>query len=202
MIMVKEVKLSAYYLGLTFKEKKMKKLIMMLLMMGYGLSQDFPTPLIPGEELDWPTLKISQFVKVDESVGVEDERVSLGIRQLVEEAFQDTRYRLVEDDNADFTANVEVLYIGKPNEAFSIIGLFNRRNQKTQVNLVVNVINNLEGTLKSYRGSGEIETNVTAAGLQIEDEAEFGKSELGGAVRKAFEDSVDKIKGLFEERYD
>ena len=50
MIMVKEVKLSAYYLGLTFKEKKMKKLIMMLLMMGYGLSQDFPTPLIPGEE--------------------------------------------------------------------------------------------------------------------------------------------------------
>ena len=173
----------------------MKKLIMMLLMMGYGLSQDFPTPLIPGEELDWPTLKISQFVKVDESVGVEDERVSLGIRQLVEEAFQDTRYRLVEDDNADFTANVEVLYIGKPNEAFSIIGLFNRRNQKTQVNLVVNVINNLEGTLKSYRGSGEIETNVTAAGLQIEDEAEFGKSELGGAVRKAIEDSVDKIKG-------
>ena len=195
MIMLKEVKLSAYYLGLTFKEKKMKKLIMMLLMMGYGLSQDFPTPLIPGEELDWPTLKISQFVKVDESVGVEDERVSLGIRQLVEEAFQDTRYRLVEDDNADFTANVEVLYIGKPNEAFSIIGLFNRRNQKTQVNLVVNVINNLEGTLKSYRGSGEIETNVTAAGLQIEDEAEFGKSELGGAVRKAIEDSVDKIKG-------
>ena len=195
MIMVKEVKLSAYYLGLTFKEKKMKKLIMMLLMMGSGLSQDFPTPLIPGEELDWPTLKISQFVKVDESVGVEDERVSLGIRQLVEEAFQDTRYRLVEDDNADFTANVEVLYIGKPNEAFSIIGLFNRRNQKTQVNLVVNVINNLEGTLKSYRGSGEIETNVTAAGLQIEDEAEFGKSELGGAVRKAIEDSVDKIKG-------
>ena len=195
MIMVKEVKLSVYYLGLTFKEKKMKKLIMMLLMMGYGLSQDFPTPLIPGEELDWPTLKISQFVKVDESVGVEDERVSLGIRQLVEEAFQDTRYRLVEDDNADFTANVEVLYIGKPNEAFSIIGLFNRRNQKTQVNLVVNVINNLEGTLKSYRGSGEIETNVTAAGLQIEDEAEFGKSELGGAVRKAIEDSVDKIKG-------
>ena len=81
MIMVKEVKLSAYYLGLTFKEKKIKKLIMMLLMMGYGLSQDFPTPLIPGEELDWPTLKISQFVKVDESVGVEDERVSLGIRQ-------------------------------------------------------------------------------------------------------------------------
>ena len=140
-------------------------------------------------------MKISQFVKVDESVGVEDERVSLGIRQLVEEAFQDTRYRLVEDDNADFTANVEVLYIGKPNEAFSIIGLFNRRNQKTQVNLVVNVINNLEGTLKSYRGSGEIEPNVTAAGLQIEDEAEFGKSELGGAVRKAIEDSVDKIKG-------
>ena len=142
----------------------MKKLIMMLLMIGFGYSQSLPQPIIVGEELDYPTLKISQFVKVDESVGIRDDKVSLGIKQLVEESFQDTRYRLVEDDNADFTANVEVLYIGKPNEAFSIVGLFNRRNQKTQVNLVVNLVNNLEGEVRGYRGSGEIETNVTAAG--------------------------------------
>tara|TARA_B100000123_G_scaffold271187_1_gene250449 strand:- start:1055 stop:1639 length:585 start_codon:yes stop_codon:yes gene_type:complete len=193
MIMVREVNLSVYYLGLTFKEKKMKKLIMMLLMIGFGYSQSLPQPIIVGEELDYPTLKISQFVKVDESVGIRDDKVSLGIKQLVEESFQDTRYRLVEDDNADFTANVEVLYIGKPNEAFSIVGLFNRRNQKTQVNLVVNLVNNLEGEVRGYRGSGEIETNVTAAGLQIEDEAEFGKSELGGAVKKAILDAIQKI---------
>ncbi len=171
----------------------MKKLIMMLLMIGFGYSQSLPQPIIVGEELDYPTLKISQFVKVDESVGIRDDKVSLGIKQLVEESFQDTRYRLVEDDNADFTANVEVLYIGKPNEAFSIVGLFNRRNQKTQVNLVVNLVNNLEGEVRGYRGSGEIETNVTAAGLQIEDEAEFGKSELGGAVKKAILDAIQKI---------
>ena len=171
----------------------MKKLIMMLLMIGVGYSQSLPQPIIVGEELDYPTLKISQFVKVDESVGIRDDKVSLGIKQLVEESFQDTRYRLVEDDNADFTANVEVLYIGKPNEAFSIVGLFNRRNQKTQVNLVVNLVNNLEGEVRGYRGSGEIETNVTAAGLQIEDEAEFGKSELGGAVKKAILDAIQKI---------
>ena len=171
----------------------MKKLIMMLLMIGFCYSQSLPQPIIVGEELDYPTLKISQFVKVDESVGIRDDKVSLGIKQLVEESFQDTRYRLVEDDNADFTANVEVLYIGKPNEAFSIVGLFNRRNQKTQVNLVVNLVNNLEGEVRGYRGSGEIETNVTAAGLQIEDEAEFGKSELGGAVKKAILDAIQKI---------
>ena len=193
MIMVKEEKLSVYYLRLTFKEKKKKKLILMLLMIGFGYSQSLPQPIIVGEELDYPTLKISQFVKVDESVGIRDDKVSLGIKQLVEESFQDTRYRLVEDDNADFTANVEVLYIGKPNEAFSIVGLFNRRNQKTQVNLVVNLVNNLEGEVRGYRGSGEIETNVTAAGLQIEDEAEFGKSELGGAVKKAILDAIQKI---------
>ena len=193
MIIVRDVNLSVYYLGLTFKEKKMKKLIMMLLMIGFGYSQSLPQPIIVGEELDYPTLKISQFVKVDESVGIRDDKVSLGIKQLVEESFQDTRYRLVEDDNADFTANVEVLYIGKPNEAFSIVGLFNRRNQKTQVNLVVNLVNNLEGEVRGYRGSGEIETNVTAAGLQIEDEAEFGKSELGGAVKKAILDAIQKI---------
>ena len=194
MIMVKEVKLSVYYLGLTFKENKMKKLIMMLLMMGFGFSQGLPQPVVVGEDIDWPTLKISQFVKVDESIGVTDNRVTLGIKQLVEESFQDTRYRLVEDDNADFTANVEVLYIGKPNEAFSIVGLFNRRNQKTQVNLHVNLLNNLEGTTKTFRGSGQIETNVTAAGLQIEEEAEFGKSELGGAIKKAIEDAIDNIE--------
>tara|TARA_B100001113_G_scaffold303894_1_gene263995 strand:+ start:192 stop:776 length:585 start_codon:yes stop_codon:yes gene_type:complete len=194
MTMVKEVNLSVYYLGLTFKENKMKKLIMMLLMMGFGFSQGLPQPAIVGEDIDWPTLKISQFVKVDESIGVTDNRVTLGIKQLVEESFQDTRYRLVEDDNADFTANVEVLYIGKPNEAFSIVGLFNRRNQKTQVNLHVNLLNNLEGTTKTFRGSGQIETNVTAAGLQIEEEAEFGKSELGGAIKKAIEDAIDNIE--------
>lgn len=194
MTMVKEVNLSVYYLGLTFKENKMKKLIMMLLMMGFGFSQGLPQPVVVGEDIDWPTLKISQFVKVDESIGVTDNRVTLGIKQLVEESFQDTRYRLVEDDNADFTANVEVLYIGKPNEAFSIVGLFNRRNQKTQVNLHVNLLNNLEGTTKTFRGSGQIETNVTAAGLQIEEEAEFGKSELGGAIKKAIEDAIDNIE--------
>ena len=172
----------------------MKKLIMMLLMMGFGFSQGLPQPAIVGEDIDWPTLKISQFVKVDGSIGVTDNRVTLGIKQLVEESFQDTRYRLVEDDNADFTANVEVLYIGKPNEAFSIVGLFNRRNQKTQVNLHVNLLNNLEGTTKTFRGSGQIETNVTAAGLQIEEEAEFGKSELGGAIKKAIEDAIDNIE--------
>jgi len=192
--MVKEVKLLTYYLGHTFKEKKMKKLILMLLMMGFGYTQSLPTPVVVGEDVSWPTLKISQFVKVDESVGIEDNKVTLGIRQLLEEQFLETRYQLTEDDNADFTANVEVLYIGKPNEAFSIVGLFNRRKQSTQINLVINMIDNKEGVTRAYRGSGEIETQITAAGLQIEDEAQFGQSELGGAVRKAIDDAIVKIK--------
>ena len=138
-------------------------------------------PIIEKEALAW-------------AVGVVDNRVTLGIKQLLEEEFQNTRYRLTEDDNTDFTANVEVLYIGKPNEAFSIIGLFNRRNQKTQVNLHVNLVNNLEGTQKIFRGTGEIETNVTATGLQIEEEADFGNTELGGAIRKAINDAVNSVE--------
>jgi len=178
---------------------EMKMKLVMRLLLGFCIfsiikGQSLPQPAIVGEDIDYPTIKISQFVKVDESVGITDERVTLGIKQLLEEQFQNTRYRLVEDDNADFTANVEVLYVGKPNEAFSIIGLFNRRNQETQVNLVVNVVNNLEATSKGYRGSGKIETNVTAAGLQIEEEAEFGKSELGGAIKKAIQDAIDNIE--------
>ena len=108
--------------------------------------QTIPQPAVVGEDINYPTLRISQFVKVDESVGVADDRVTLGIKQLLEEQLQDTRYVLVEDDNADFTANVEVLYIGKPNEAFSIAGIFNRRNQSTEVRLVVNLVENKEGT--------------------------------------------------------
>ena len=85
----------------------MKKLIMMLLLIGFGYSQSLPQPAVVGKDVEFPTLKISQFVKVDETIGVIDERVTMGIKQLLEEQFQDTRYRLTEDDNADYTANQE-----------------------------------------------------------------------------------------------
>ena len=172
----------------------MKKLIMMLLLIGFGYSQSLPQPSVVGKDVEFPTLKISQFVKVDETIGVIDERVTMGIKQLLEEQFQNTRYRLTEDDNADYTANVEILYIGKPNEAFSIAGLFNRRNQKTEVRLLLNLVQNKEGVQRSYRGIGETTTQVSAAGLQIQEDVEFGKSELGGSLRKAIEDALENIE--------
>jgi hypothetical protein len=172
----------------------MKKLIMMLLLIGFGYTQSLPQPAVVGEDVEFPTLKISQFVKVDESVGVTDNRVTLGVKQLLEEEFQNTRYRLTDDDNADYTANVEILYIGKPNTAFSIGGLFNRRNQQTEVRLLVNLVQNKEGTQRSYRGVGETTTQVSAAGLQIQEDVEFGKSELGGSLRKAIVDALENIE--------
>jgi len=172
----------------------MKKLIMMLLLIGFGYTQSLPQPAVVGEDVEFPTLKISQFVKVDESVGVTDNRVTLGVKQLLEEQFQNTRYRLTDDDNADYTANVEILYIGKPNTAFSIGGLFNRRNQQTEVRLLVNLVQNKEGTQRSYRGVGETTTQVSAAGLQIQEDVEFGKSELGGSLRKAIVDALENIE--------
>ena len=172
----------------------MKKLIMMLLLIGFGYSQTLPQPAVVGKDVEFPTLKISQFVKVDETIGVIDERVTMGIKQLLEEQFQDTRYRLTEDDNADYTANVEILYIGKPNEAFSIAGLFNRRNQKTEVRLLLNLVQNKEGVQRSYRGIGETTTQVSAAGLQIQEDVEFGKSELGSSLRKAIVDALQNVE--------
>tara|TARA_Y100001937_G_scaffold13954_1_gene18599 strand:+ start:1136 stop:1636 length:501 start_codon:yes stop_codon:yes gene_type:complete len=166
----------------------------MLLLIGFGYSQSLPQPAVVGKDVEFPTLRISQFVKVDETIGVIDERVTMGIKQLLEEQFQDTRYRLTEDDNADYTANVEILYIGKPNEAFSIAGLFNRRNQKTEVRLLLNLVQNKEGVQRSYRGIGETTTQVSAAGLQIQEDVEFGKSELGGSLKKAIEDALQNIE--------
>tara|TARA_B100000287_G_scaffold57456_1_gene50524 strand:+ start:964 stop:1542 length:579 start_codon:yes stop_codon:yes gene_type:complete len=192
--MVKEAEHIVYYLELTFKEKKMKKFLMGFLLISGLMSQDLPQPAIVGEDLIQPTLKISEFVKVSDKVTVKDERLTFGVRQLLEEAFLNSRYILVEDDNADFVASVEVVYLGRPNEAFSIVGLFNRRNSKTQVNLLVNLENIKTGSIKSSRGEGEIATTITAAGLQIQEDVEFGKTELGGAVRKAIDDAISTLE--------
>tara|TARA_Y100000356_G_scaffold49153_1_gene39168 strand:- start:248 stop:571 length:324 start_codon:yes stop_codon:yes gene_type:complete len=58
-----------------------------------------PQPAILGEDLIVPTLKISEFVKVSENTGIEDDRVTMGVRQLLEEQFQESSYKLVDDDN-------------------------------------------------------------------------------------------------------
>ena len=195
MTMENEVEHIVYYLELTFKEKKMKKILMGFLLISGLMSQGLPEPAMVGEgNLKRPTLKISEFVKVSENVSVQDDRLPFGVRQLLEEAFLESRYVLVDDDNADFVASVEMVYLGRPNEAFSIVGLFNRRNTKTQVNLLVNVEEISTGDVKTARGEGEIATNITAAGLQINEEMEFGKSELGGAVRKAIDDAIGNLR--------
>jgi hypothetical protein len=157
-------------------------------------AQSLPQPSVVGTDVEFPTIKISEFVKVDESIGIVDNRVTLGVKQLLEEEFQNTRYRLTDDDNADYTANVEILYIGKPNTAFSIAGLFNRRNQETEVRLLVNLVQNKEGTQRSYRGIGETTTQVSAAGLQIQEDVEFGNSELGSSLRKAIVNALQNIE--------
>ena len=75
----------------------MRVIIFSFLMLGLVSGQDLPQPAIVGEDLIQPTLKISEFVKVDENTGIKDDRVTLGIRQLLEESFSNSRYILVED---------------------------------------------------------------------------------------------------------
>jgi hypothetical protein len=193
--MVNEVEHIVYYLELTFKEKKMKKFLIGFLLISGLMSQGLPEPSIVGEgNLKRPTLRISEFVSVSDKVVVEDERITFGIRQLLQESFSDTRYILTDDNNADFVASVEVVYLGKPNEAFSIVGLFNRRSTKTEVRLMVNMENTKSGNIKSSRGEGEISTTITATGLQISDDVPFNKTELGGAVRKAIDDAISTLE--------
>ncbi len=195
MITANEVEHIVYYLELTFKEKKMKKFLIGFLLISGLMSQGLPEPSIVGEgNLKRPTLRISEFVSVSDKVVVEDERITFGIRQLLQESFSDTRYILTDDNNADFVASVEVVYLGKPNEAFSIVGLFNRRSTKTEVRLMVNMENTKSGGIKSSRGEGEISTTITATGLQISDDVPFNKTELGGAVRKAIDDAISTLE--------
>ena len=158
-------------------------------------AQNLPVPAILDVDLVRPTLTVSKFVGTSENVGIKDDRITMGIRELLQEQFQESNYLLVEDNNANFTVSAEVVYIGRPNEAFSIIGIFNRRKTKTQVRLNVLITDNTTGKVISSRGMGEIDTKISATGLQIEEDGvPFSRSELGGALRKAIDDATKQLK--------
>ena len=158
-------------------------------------AQNLPAPAILDIDLVRPTLTVSKFVSTSENVGIKDDRITMGIRELLQEQFQESNYLLVEDGNANFTVSAEIVYIGRPNEAFSIVGIFNRRKTRTQVRLNVLMKDNTTDKVVSSRGMGEIDTEVSATGLQIEEDGvPFSRSELGGALRKAIDDATKEFK--------
>ena len=158
-------------------------------------AQNLPVPAILDIDLVRPTLTVSKFVSTSENVGIKDDRITMGIRELLQEQFQESNYLLVEDGNANFTVSAEIVYIGRPNEAFSIVGIFNRRKTRTQVRLNVLMKDNTTDKVVSSRGMGEIDTEVSATGLQIEEDGvPFSRSELGGALRKAIDDATKEFK--------
>jgi|TARA_B110001452_G_scaffold249129_1_gene236425 hypothetical protein len=158
-------------------------------------AQNLPAPAIIDADLVRPTLTVSKFVGTSGNIGIKDDRITMGIQQLLQEQFQESDYILVEDGNANFTVSAEIVYIGRPNEAFSIIGIFNRRKTKTQVRLNILMKDNTTGKLISSRGMGEIDTKISATGLQIEEDGvPFSNSELGGALRKAIDDATKELK--------
>ena len=157
-------------------------------------AQNLPVPAILDVDLVRPTLTVSKFVSTSENVGIKDDRITMGIRELLQEQFQESNYLLVEDGNANFTVSAEIVYIGRPNEAFSIVGIFNRRKTRTQVRLNVLMKDNTTDKIISSRGVGEIDTEVSATGLQIEEDGvPFSRSELGGALRKAIDDATKSL---------
>tara|TARA_B100000519_G_scaffold164832_1_gene148346 strand:- start:425 stop:763 length:339 start_codon:yes stop_codon:yes gene_type:complete len=111
----------------------------------------------------------------------------------MEEVFlNETNYILTDKEDASFVASAEVVYLGKPNEAWSIVGILNGRKTQTEVRLNIKIKEAKTNEIVSKRGIGSTQTNIQATGLQINEEMEFGKSELGGALRKAIEDAILK----------
>ena len=156
---------------------------------------NLPVPAIVDADLIRPTLNISKFVGTSENVGIKDDRITMGISQLLSEAFQESDYILTDDTDANFTVSAEIVWIGRPNEAFSIIGIFNRRKTKTQVRLNILLKENATGKVTISRGMGEIDTKISAMGLQIEEDGvPFSNSELGGALRKAIDEATANLK--------
>ncbi len=173
----------------------MKKLLTLLLFSRI-LGQQLPQPAILGEDLIVPKLKISNFVEVSADIKDEKvlEKITLGVTELLQEAFQESRYILVDDDNANFIASAKIVWVGRPDEAFSIVGIFNRRKSETEVRMNVEIEEIATGKIISSRGIGTIKTDISAAGLQIEENLPFNQSELGGALRKAIDNATRSIK--------
>ena len=158
-------------------------------------AKNLPVPSIIDVDLIRPTLTVSKFVGTSENIGIKDDRITMGIQQLLQEQFQESDYILTDESDANFTVSVEIVYIGRPNEAFSIVGIFNRRKTKTQVRLNVLLKDNITGKVITSRGMGEIDTKISATGLQIEEDGvPFSNSELGGALRKAIDDATKQLK--------
>ena len=158
-------------------------------------AKNLPVPSIIDVDLIRPTLTVSKFVGTSENIGIKDDRITMGIQQLLQEAFQESDYILTDESDANFTVSAEIVYIGRPNEAFSIVGIFNRRKTKTQVRLNVLLKDNITGKVITSRGMGEIDTKISATGLQIEEDGvPFSNSELGGALRKAIDDATKQLK--------
>ena len=158
-------------------------------------AQNLPAPAIIDADLIRPTLTVSKFVGTSGNIGIKDDRITMGIQQLLQEAFQESDYILTDESDANFTVSAEIVYIGRPNEAFSIVGIFNRRKTKTQVRLNILLKENATGKVTTSRGIGEIDTKISATGLQIEEEGvPFSNSELGGALRKAIDDATESLK--------
>lgn len=158
-------------------------------------SKNLPTAAIVDTDLIRPTLTVSKFVNTSENVGIKDDRITMGIQQLLQEQFQESDYILVEDDNANFTVSAEIVWIGRPNQAYSLLGFINGRKDKTQVRMNVLLTENATGKVTTGRGMGEIETKISAMGLQIEEDGvPFSNSELGGALRKAIDEASASLK--------
>ena len=170
----------------------MKKLWLIVLLIGLVNAQ-MPEPTMVGQEkLQIPTLSINNFVNQAEIEGLEDTRVFLGITNILTENVMDSRYDLVENDS-DFEMTARVVYLGKPRKSTTILGLFRRETSTTEVRVVVELKNKKTGVIKSGNGVGTIDRVISTTGYGINEEQPFDRSELGGALKEAIGNAVQEI---------
>ena len=170
----------------------MKKLWSIVLLCGIVFGQ-LPQPTLVGQDdLQVPTLSINNFVNQAEIVGLEDTRVFLGITNILTENVMDSRYELVENDS-DFELTARVVYLGKPRTSTTILGLFRRETTTTEVRVVVELKNKKTGVVRTGNGTGTIDREISSTGFQINEELPFDRSELGGALKEAIGNAVQKI---------
>lgn len=170
----------------------MKKLWLIVLLIGLVNAQ-MPEPTMVGQEkLQFPTLTINNFVNQAEIEGLEDSRVFLGITNILTENVMDSRYDLVENES-DFELTARVVYLGRPRTSTTILGIFKKQTTTTEVRVVVELLNKKTGKVVSGNGVGTIDKEISATGFQINEELPFDRSELGGALKEAIGNAVQEI---------
>jgi hypothetical protein len=110
---------------------------------------------------------------------IEDRNILFGVKQITEDILQDAGYSLCKGSSA----NVNISYLGIPENAFRIAG-FAINTKITEIKVIVTI----DG--KEHVGLGQYKSTANAMMLELNDGVPFQQSTLSSALKISIADAI------------